>query len=657
MKKNTLLLLFVLFFFSSKILLAVNVSVGASGATYTTDGTFDDVEIQQAINFCNTNGGGTVSIFDGTYNIQARLVPKNNVTLQGTSTLGTILSSTRTYDYILLNAGTTPLYNFHIKNMTFNANNAQNASCIRLQYAHYCSVTDVKFINVTCAGWHLVVGIDGAAAQNSNEVSRDCVVKNCTFDGHLGSLEMLLLFNTKNILIDNCTFKNKYKQAGCSAGNSPVVGLWQKTDSTYLQNCTWLDNNTSEGLYLSSTSNNTLVNNCTFTNSGGIRGTNSSDWGDFGVPFARNLIVKSSTFQGGTYSQTLPGIQVGGMRNVLIKDVNIDSFEEGILIDKGHSAIGGKSKHWAIIRTNITNSNPQNIVHNLHPGIFLQSVGGVLDGFVICGNITDFKTPPYMYRPVSHYLDIPAAFDSIHVLGTNLVGYPGGEKLYFANGTTQGANYNQLDCANTPAYCTICPSISDAAAISQIAQYDVVTSNIINTLNQFAVPAQILPLQLIDFKGVVNKKSNYNSAFLTWKIALAKDVSHFEVEKSNDATTFSTLDKVRFAQQGNYNYTDFSFTKNAYYRLKTVDFDGRSEYSKIIFLVGEKNNITIYPNPTSDFINIQTTNYEQPYELINQLGQTILKENNLPKILKMSNLEAGFYYLKTENETFKLIKE
>ncbi len=652
MKTLLLSLLFFVLFSSQNNLSAINVSVGASGATYITDGSNDDVEIQQAINFCTINGGGIVTIFDGTYNIQARLIPKNNVILQGTSTLGTVFSSIRTYDYMLFNSGTNVLYNFHVKNMTFNAINAQNASSIRLQYAHYCSITDVKFINVTCAGWHLVLGIDGNAAQNSNEVSRDCVIKNCTFDGHLGSLEMLLLFNTKNILIDNCTFKNKYKQAGCSSGNSPVVGLWQKTDSIYIQNCNWLDNNTSEGIYLSSTSHNTLINNCNFTNSGGIRGTNSSDWGDFGVPFARNLIVKSCTFQGGTYSQTLPGVQIGGMRNVLIKDTNIDSFEEGVLIDKGHSAIGGKSKHWAIIRCNITNSNPLNNVHNLHPGLFLQSFGGALNGFVICGSITDFKTPPYMYRPVSHYLNTPAAFDSIHVLGTNLVGYPGGEKLYFANGTTQGANYNQLDCANTPSYCTLCTNITDAQAINQIAQYDVVTSNIINTLNQFTAPVQILPLQLIDFKGVVRE----DEAHLYWTIASAKNVSHFEIEKSFDATSFSTLRQITLSKQENYDYTDITFSKNTYYRLKIIDFDGRYEYSKIIFLQNPDDVIRIFPNPTNDFLTIQINDYNQPFELINQLGQPILKGTQLPKTLKIDDLQTGVYFLRINNTLFQVLK-
>ncbi len=653
MKKYTLFFPFLFLFVLKQNLRAINVSVGAIGATYITDGSNDDIEIQQAINFCNTNGGGTVTIFDGTYNIQARLIPKNNVTLQGTSILGTVFSSIRTYDYMLFNSGTNVLYNFHVKNMTFNATNAQNASSIRLQYAHYCSVTDVKFINVTCAGWHLVLGIDGTAAQNSNEVSRDCVIKNCTFDGHLGSLEMLLLFNTKNILIDNCTFKNKYKQAGCSSGNSPVVGLWQKTDSIYIQNCNWLDNNTSEGLYLSSTSHNTLINNCNFTNSGGIRGTNSSDWGDFGVPFARNMVVKSCAFQGGTYSQTLPGIQIGGMRNVLIKDTNIDSFEEGVLIDKGHSTIGGKSKHWAIIRCNITNSNPLNNVHNLHPGLFLQSFGGIFNGFVICGSITDFKTPPYMYRPVSHYLNTPAAFDSIHVLGTNLVGYPGGEKLYFANGTTQGANYNQLDCANTPSYCSLCTTMTDVQAISQIAQYDVVTSNIINTLNQFAVPVQILPLQLVDFKGVIRQ----DKAHLDWTVASVKNVSHFEIEKSFDATSFSTHNQIFLTQQEKYDYIDYTFTKNAYYRLKIIDFDGHFEYSKIIYLVADKNEITIYPNPINDILTIKTENYMQPFELTNQLGQIIFKGNELPQLINTDNLESGIYFFKTTNRAFKILKK
>ena len=46
---------------------AVNKTVGASGADYLTDGSNDEVEIQQAINYVSTNGGGTVTLLDGIY--------------------------------------------------------------------------------------------------------------------------------------------------------------------------------------------------------------------------------------------------------------------------------------------------------------------------------------------------------------------------------------------------------------------------------------------------------------------------------------------------------------------------------------------------------------------------------------------------------------
>ena len=46
---------------------AVNKTVGASGADYLTDGSNDEVEIQQAINYVSTNGGGTVTLLDCIY--------------------------------------------------------------------------------------------------------------------------------------------------------------------------------------------------------------------------------------------------------------------------------------------------------------------------------------------------------------------------------------------------------------------------------------------------------------------------------------------------------------------------------------------------------------------------------------------------------------
>lgn len=79
---------------------AASDSVDDSGADYTCDGTDDEVQIQAAIDAANTNGGGTVLLLDGHYNItgtnnDGAIFLKSNVTLTGVG-WGTVIRFTDT---------------------------------------------------------------------------------------------------------------------------------------------------------------------------------------------------------------------------------------------------------------------------------------------------------------------------------------------------------------------------------------------------------------------------------------------------------------------------------------------------------------------------------------------------------------------------------
>ena len=69
-------------------------------------------------------------------------------------------------------------------------------------------------------------------------------------------------------------------------------------------------------------------------------------------------------------------------------------------------------------------------------------------------------------------------------------------------------------------------------------------------------------------------------------------------------------------------------------------------------------NITLYPNPTSDFISISNLEFRENYVIVNQLAQIVLKGNtdNGEKI-DVKSLTNGFYFLKMNNgNTIKFIK-
>lgn len=71
-------------------------------------------------------------------------------------------------------------------------------------------------------------------------------------------------------------------------------------------------------------------------------------------------------------------------------------------------------------------------------------------------------------------------------------------------------------------------------------------------------------------------------------------------------------------------------------------------------------NISVYPNPAEDYFIVKSKENIESLELINALGQSIIKENNAKKI-KVKNIPAGNYFLKVttnkEEKTFKVIKK
>ena len=74
-----------------------------------------------------------------------------------------------------------------------------------------------------------------------------------------------------------------------------------------------------------------------------------------------------------------------------------------------------------------------------------------------------------------------------------------------------------------------------------------------------------------------------------------------------------------------------------------------------------KTQINIFPNPTSDFINIKSDEKIKSVKLYNASGSLIKTENNEFSRINISNLPKGNYLISIETdsgiETKKIIKE
>lgn len=171
-----------------------------------------------------------------------------------------------------------------------------------------------------------------------------------------------------------------------------------------------------------------------------------------------------------------------------------------------------------------------------------------------------------------------------------------------------------------------------------------------------------LPVKLASFTATL-KNTN---AELKWTTSSEINVSHFVVERSTDGENFSDAGMI-FAYGNATDNTNYSFSDNVssvqsgiiYYRIRSVDIDGKSQYSETRIIRISKttdSNITIqaYPNPVINELRVSIPsswqNKKVVYELFSANGQAAKKmetaSSNQTETLSVNSLAPGFYIVR-----------
>lgn len=108
----------------------------------------------------------------------------------------------------------------------------------------------------------------------------------------------------------------------------------------------------------------------------------------------------------------------------------------------------------------------------------------------------------------------------------------------------------------------------------------------------------VLPVNLISFTAV---KGN-NAVHLNWTTTGETNMNHYEVERSADGSSFSSLTSIpsrNFSTSSLYTFNDNSPVKAvSYYRLKMISNTGTAKYSDIISVhFNGTGTVDLYPNP------------------------------------------------------------
>ncbi|MEN3322683.1 T9SS type A sorting domain-containing protein [Mariniflexile soesokkakense] len=132
--------------------------------------------------------------------------------------------------------------------------------------------------------------------------------------------------------------------------------------------------------------------------------------------------------------------------------------------------------------------------------------------------------------------------------------------------------------------------------------------------------------------------------------------------KNSQYTFEFTLDNVNpFADFGN-GYPSGSAFQSGFEEAQ-ADFIFNVSISDTTLSIADNHNerrkVSLFPNPSNDYITISNLQEKENYSIINALGQEVLKGNIINKEgIDIRNLNNGLYYLKLENKnTLKFIKE
>lgn len=185
-----------------------------------------------------------------------------------------------------------------------------------------------------------------------------------------------------------------------------------------------------------------------------------------------------------------------------------------------------------------------------------------------------------------------------------------------------------------------------------------------------------LPVTWLSFDAY---HTNGQEATLVWTTASEKNNRGFYAERSTDGVRFEEIGFVKGLNASSvtkYAFNDaqaFASAKRVYYRLRQVDFDGTSAYSKTVSVntAMEQAAVSVKPNPFTHQLSVVmkefTAGEHCEVEMFNLLGQTVRKKhivmdtNGSVELHNLDDLENGMYILQVRRagqlENFRLLKQ
>lgn len=362
------------------------VTVGPSDADYITDGTADDVQIQEAL---TAAAGGVVYLKQGTYSLTAGILLPTNTTLQGSGMGETILqlhgSSITNFNNDFLLRPLSGADNCKVLDLSLDGN-YNNLTSTPTSYGGLLEVGDgwsINQVEFMSSNWFRVW---------VNDVS-DVLIRDCIWTGITGSSYDNIGGgnNTHNVTIENCVWVsglvgNPINFTGSEAG--PCTNIKFIRNKNYSANSAYFEAVT-----------DSLIHGNIFTGGGQINVKSDGSYASHtnavnpkNVTISENEIYDAGE-TGIQISYSGKGTPVSGGYNKVINNKVVRAGKGGILIFPGNTASytdGGSLGHELVSGNHCINCNQDNVsTFNIGNGIIRPSGINITQGLysTVVGNV------------------------------------------------------------------------------------------------------------------------------------------------------------------------------------------------------------------------------------------------------------------------------
>ncbi len=159
-----------------------------------------------------------------------------------------------------------------------------------------------------------------------------------------------------------------------------------------------------------------------------------------------------------------------------------------------------------------------------------------------------------------------------------------------------------------------------------------------------------LPVELASFTAVAKTGATH----VKWETASERNVDYFRIERSSNGSDFIEIGEVAAVGESfslqSYEFTDYDPLPKGYYRLVSVDLDGSTSTSDLVFVeqvLAKALEISVFPNPTTDVLNVRVS-VTATVQLIDPTGRIVAEHADQDGTVQFetASMPKGLYYVR-----------